>query len=595
MKRFVDLKISAKLVVGFLVISLIGTVIGIVGLVGLSKLWKEDKHMYVENTQALENAGSASTTFVLIRYNTYKLSVLKETTKLKDVADNNTVLIKQLEGYMSKCAGALETEEFQVMLDKIVVQWEDKYKPDMEKLTLLALNGDTEGATALVPGLAALGTEMFEEFVSFLAVLSEDAAGKAAGNETLAITGIIAIITIMVVGLFVSMILALRIARNITIPLNKTVGIADKLAVGDLDDGVKLDCSRKDEIGQLSKSFEQLLISTKKQVEAAKRVAEGDLTVKIDLRSDKDRLGQGLLELIKGLKDLVSSIYAASEQVTDGSNMLSNSSMALSQGATEQAGAVQELSATIQEIAEQTTINAKNAEEASELGNSSKVYAEQGNAQMKAMLKAMDEISESSKNISRVIKVIDDIAFQTNILALNAAVEAARAGAQGKGFAVVAEEVRSLAAKSANAAKETTEMIENSIQKVEAGIQIADQTAESLNLIVGQIQKAAELNHAIAHASQEQAIGIAQLNQGIAQVSQVVQTNAATSEESAAASQELSSQAEQLKEIVSVFKLDKVQPVSNKMHVIDLGTQRLLQNKTPVSHRPVYDTQFGKY
>jgi len=231
-------------------------------------------------------------------------------------------------------------------------------------------------------------------------------------------------------------------------------------------------------------------------------------------------------------------------------------------------------------------LNAKNANQANELAEVAKSNAVKGNMQMKEMQKAMEEINESSSNISKIIKVIDEIAFQTNILALNAAVEAARAGQHGKGFAVVAEEVRNLAARSANAAKETTDMISGSITKVAAGTKIADETAVALNKIVEDVAKAADLVGDIAVASSEQATGIAQINQGIMQVSQVVQTNSATSEESAAASEELSSQAELLKTSVSKYNLKTVGQVHSKYDDINPEVYRMLENMSNKNRMP---------
>ena len=286
-------------------------------------------------------------------------------------------------------------------------------------------------------------------------------------------------------------------------------------------------------------------------------IGKGNLNqeIKQEYVGDFSTIKIAINDIANNMSKTMYDIDIAAGQVEGGARQISDGGQALAQGTTEQASSIQELTASIEEVAEETKRNAMNANKANDLAINVKSNAELGNSQMENMLNAMSEINESSNNISKIIKVIDDIAFQTNILALNAAVEAARAGQHGKGFAVVAEEVRSLAARSAEAAKETTGLIEGSINNVETGTKIADETADSLKEILRKMEEVADLVEKIAKASNDQASEITQITQGIEQVSQVVQTNSATAEESAAASEELSSQAELLKEMVEAFKL----------------------------------------
>lgn len=294
-----------------------------------------------------------------------------------------------------------------------------------------------------------------------------------------------------------------------------------------------------------------------KLANAAVLVATGNLAVSID-NDEKDETGLlavAFTQMTDSLNQVIANIGTAANQVAAGSNQMSDASITLSQGTTEQASAIEQLAASIKEISSQTQLNAEHANEGRILAEEVKENATASKYHMNEMLRAMDEINGSSSNISKIIKVIDEIAFQTNILALNAAVEASRAGQHGKGFAVVAEEVRNLAARSSNAAKETAELIEGSVKKVEDGTKIAKSTAEELNRIVEEITKVTQLIDNIAAACSEQAIGISQVNQGIMQVSHVVQTNSSTAEESTAASEVLRNQAMLLKDMVSRFNL----------------------------------------
>jgi len=312
---------------------------------------------------------------------------------------------------------------------------------------------------------------------------------------------------------------------------------------------------QNDEIGQTIESSAEFVGHVTEIAEKLETIASGDLTFEVDLLSNADTMGISLKKMVDNLNSMFSEIQASTNQVSTGSKQIADGAQTLAQGSTEQAASIEELSSSIAEIAERTKTNATTADKTAKLSSAIKESAEKGSRQMDEMITAVNEINEASKNIGKIIKTIDDIAFQTNILALNAAVEAARAGQHGKGFAVVAEEVRNLASKSAEAAKDTGAMIQNSMEKAELGSHIAGETAASLTEIVTGVNESTHLIAEIASASEQQSLGIAQINVGIDQVAQVVQQNSATAEESAAASEEMSGQSDMLQQLIGQFKL----------------------------------------
>lgn len=344
-------------------------------------------------------------------------------------------------------------------------------------------------------------------------------------------------------------------ARSLANPIRKAADLAKAIQEGDLSQ--RLSHAAVDEVGQLSNALDRMADSLQEQVHLAERISQGDLDVDVRLASDRDQLGLALQRMVKTLNALISDLQSGAGLISNNADQVSGLSQDLASGATESASAITEISATITQIAAQTRQSADNANRANHLSVEAEQSAQDGNKLMDDLMVAMQEIDRSGRDITNIIKAIDEIATQTNLLALNAAIEAARAGQHGRGFAVVADEVRNLAARSAEAAKRTASLIAESSQRTVKGMELADKTATALADIVTGAAEASALVADIASAASEQASGIEQISLGIGQIDEITHQNSASSEQCSAAASELTAQASQLNQLISKFKVKR--------------------------------------
>ena len=551
-----NMKIRNRMLVSYFIITVILIIVGVVSMIMMQQVSGKLEQFYDKQFHTVENALDIRRTVFSARGNMLAAIVQYDDDYIAS-AKSDFANIKTL---LTEIRGTYQGDMSQLDTVERNLQNAEPYLAQIGELC--ARQEDDEAFELYMRSYKPYMDEVRDIMTDVGETADRNAKAKVEEGAELARIADLVVVLMIVGAVAVSVVFALIMSNSVRKPVEEMREVAAHLAEGKMD----LDITHRssDELGQMADSMREMTKVVKVLIGdidyCMNELAQGNFTVKSQHRDayigDYAAILQAMGDMKRSMSETLTQIEIASDQVNVGGEQVSNSAQALAQGATEQASSVQELAATIQDVSHQVESTASHARTAKDENDRSHQQISVCSGDMEALMKAMSKIEDHSNEISKVIKTIEDIAFQTNILALNAAVEAARAGAAGKGFAVVADEVRNLASKSAEASKSTAMLIEGTVVAVKEGIDLSQETNQALQAVVESSRKVLEAVNLISDATEEQANSISQISVAVDQISSVVQTNSATSEESAAASEELSSQANVLKSLIGRFRLD---------------------------------------
>ncbi len=552
-----NLKVRNKLVVSFGIVMAFYIIAVIAANIGLSSVLGGLDDFYHTPYPMVEASLEAQTHTRKIQLNMYRAAVATDEATAQS-------LLNEIDGEAVKMNEALDRLREAFEGDTSLLQSLESAASQLMTARQSALDylnaKDYDNAITVLNGEYAEAGTNFSAITDQMIDTAQAQADEyyASGHDTKKICTLV-LLGLAVVCIIFTISMTIRVVKDITHPILEIEAAVKAMAQGNMHS--KVTYESKDELGQLAENLRFVLKTLSSYIahisSRMDSLADGDLSVEMDMDylGEFESIQNSGKKILHSMNDAMGQIHQAAEQVASGSDQVSSGAQALSQGATEQASSVEELVATLSDLSEQVNQTAQKSRDVNNLIALTGAEVNNSNTKMASMMTAMTKINECSSRIEKIIKTIEDIAFQTNILALNAAVEAARAGEAGKGFAVVADEVRSLASKSAEAAKDTTVLISDSLNAVSEGNQIASETQESLEMVVSNAQHITENMASITEATDVQAEGLSQVTLGIDQISSVIQTNSATAQQSAAASEELFSQSSLLKSLVGRFRL----------------------------------------